>query len=441
MIDIDKIKAKFKHMDFYRIFIVEKKVNNISANNGKIENIEDKILNGMSVFFVKNKKSYFYATNELKKINEFNPDVVKNMPKNIDYEPRESMIKDNITIGKKTNLDLETITKKFIKATKPKPKSVSRKGKYIFIEDTRQIISENTDITKKTYYNFAMLFNTVKENNVIREDYVRFGIPTGLNDIDPFLEKYDKNYNETIKKLKYKESKLNGKYNIVLTPDLVDLLAHEAIGHATEADLVYNDYSVLKNKLNTKIGPDFITLYDDPTDNALFGTIKYDDEGFKAKKKTLIKNGILNDYILNDRFSQLMGLENNGGARSQNYDFLPIPRMTNTHLKEGNTPLEEILNSEKEIIFLKGFRGGQTNPTNGIFQFGIKDGEIIKKGKTTERFVNTQLSGNILDILFKIKAVSKEKGEQSPGFCGKSNQTAFVSGKDPYILLKEVFLK
>ena len=151
------------------------------------------------------------------------------------------------------------------------------------------IICENTEIEKITHYGFTRNELVVKNGTTLRNERNRTGKASALN--NEFFE--FQNQNEifekmAFEKLKYKEG-LSGTFDIILDPDLAGLLAHEAIGHACEADAIYNKMSILRNKLNTKLAPDFVNLVDnpDPTKENRFGALYYDDEGFIAKNKEL----------------------------------------------------------------------------------------------------------------------------------------------------------
>jgi len=439
---IDKLKSKLEKSDFYRIMLEGSKSENIIAKEGKIDSVNQNEHFGLSIFYTVGKFGYFYSTNNPEDLDKFKIDLALKKYSNLDYTPKESGIKDSKVIGEKSNLDLEYVAKELAKKTKLKDKIISHDARYFNNEIHRKIVCRNTDIEQTQYRGFVLSSCTAKENNVLRKNTDRIAKGNSLNNyFDNFILNNEKFEKETVEKLSLKEG-LTGKYSVILDPTVTSLLAHEAIGHSCEADLVYNKQSILRNKLGKTLAKDFVSLADDPTvrDN-LFGSFYYDDEGFKAKTRYLIKEGKLNDYILNDRYSQLMKMENNAGSRTINYTHLPIPRMSNTSFLPGKITINEMIKEMRNGVILSGFNGGETNPAVGTYQFGVKEAKIVKNGEIKETRVNLSYSGSILNSLKNIVDVSKDIKMDSPGFCGKEDQSGLPCDSfDPYLLVKNVRL-
>jgi TldD protein len=439
---IDKLKSKLKDVDFYRIMLEENYSENIIAKEGKIDSIAQNNNFGLSIFYTLGKFGYFYSTNDPKDLDKFKIDFAFKKYSNLDYKPTESGIKDKKIIGKESNLDLENIAKELSKVTKLKNGINSHFADYDYSKQTRMIICENTEIEKISNYGFSRNELVVKKGNTLRFEKNRTGKASALNkEFFDFQSKNESFEKTAFKKLDYKEG-LSGTFDVILDPHLSGVLAHEAIGHGCESDLVYNKQSILRNKLGTKLAPSFVNLFDnpDPTKENRFGGLYYDDEGYPAQNKQLIKNGKLNEYITNTRFSQLMKIKNNGGARAETFNHNAIPRMTNTYFEPGNKTLNELIEEMKNGVLLCNGYGGEVDPTLGTYQFGVKDANIIKNGKLNEPRVNLSFSGNILDSLKNIVDLSKAEKERSPGFCSKAGQEVYVTCFGPYILIKNVRL-
>ncbi|PIU22059.1 MAG: hypothetical protein COT14_03625 [Candidatus Diapherotrites archaeon CG08_land_8_20_14_0_20_30_16] len=436
---IDKLKSKLKDCDFYRIMLEETNSESVVAKEGKVDAISTNESFGLGIFYTLGRFGYFYSTNNPNDLDNFKIDLALKKYSNLDYIPKESGIKDKKIIGEKSNLDLETIAKELSKTSKLRNQIVTHEIKYNNIEQERQIICENTDIIQKQYFGIGFNSIVAKEGNILRKDVNRIAKSTALNKyFDEFIFKNDGFENKTIEKLKFNEG-IKGKFNIILDPSISSLLAHEAIGHACESDLVYNKQSILRNKIGKTFAKEFVNLIDDPTPkDDLFGSYYYDAEGFPAKIRHLIKEGKLNEYIANTRFSQLLKIENNGGSRTESYRSLPIPRMSNTSFLPGQKNFLELIDELKNGIILNGFAGGETDPTTGTYQFGVKEGLIVKNGQINETRVNISFSGQILKSLKNIVDISKDIKMESPGFCGKEGQTVFCDSFDPYLLIKNV---
>lgn len=441
---IDKLQSKLSSADFYRIFVESKKMQFCLAKDGQIETVKKESNSGLSVFYTIGKFSYFYSTNNPEDITKFK--ITKGKIKSLDYVPKESCVKDKKELGKESQLDFETITKELAKATKLSKGIISNTINYYTKDVNRRIVCENTDISQTTHYGFANFIPVAKEAEKIRTDQIRLGRTNNIDkSIFNFLSEAEELKQNTIKKLKYKEG-LQGNFDVILNSDLSDLLAHEAFGHATESDLIYKNQSILKGKLGQKLAPEFVSLSDNPTPQTqnsklktdLWGCFYYDDEGFLAKKRELVKNGKLKDLITTERYAQKMHLKNLGGARCESFEAMPIPRMSNTSFEQGKSKLENMIKEMKTGLYLKNGSGGQVNPTTGVYQFGVKEAELIRNGEVVDHFVNITFGGSLISALKNICAVSKEMDYSLVGFCGKDGQSVPVGGYGPSIKIKNV---
>ena len=215
-----------------------------------------------------------------------------------------------------------------------------------------------------------------------------------------------------------------GEFNVVLDPDLAGVFIHEAVGHASEADLVLQNDSVFKDKIGDVVGSEIVSVIDNPNIDNSFGYYKYDSEGVKGKKTTIIENGVLNGYLHSRETAGRMDMELTGNGRAQGLNK-PIVRMSNTYIKPMDWDFEELLQDTKDGIYLKGSRGGQVDTGKGLFQFNSVEAFIIEKGELTTPLRDAGLSGEILDILHNIDAITNEF-KLSIGYCGKGGQSVPV---------------
>ncbi|KAF5410420.1 MAG: TldD/PmbA family protein [Euryarchaeota archaeon] len=241
-----------------------------------------------------------------------------------------------------------------------------------------------------------------------------------------------------------------GTMSCVLDPELAGVFIHEAVGHAAEADLVLEDSSILAGRIGDAIASPHVTVYDDPTLHE-YGHYPFDSEGVLAKRTTLIDCGVLHSYLHSRETAGKLGVmggeggtgTDNGGsngdgcvggnARAQGC-AMPIPRMSNTFIANGDMSFEEILEELKDGVYLKGSRGGQVNTGEGIFQFNSELGYVVRGGEICEIIRDVSLSGQTLEILNGITAVGNDLAFHS-GRCGKGGQTVPVSDGSPHILV------
>ena len=224
-----------------------------------------------------------------------------------------------------------------------------------------------------------------------------------------------------------------GAFPVVLDPELAGVFTHEAVGHASEADLVLQGDSVLAGKLGKQIASPKITVIDDPTLHE-YGYYPFDAEGILSEKTVLIKDGVLNSYLHSRETAGIFGGES-GNARAQGY-AMPVVRMSNTYIDKGDASFEEILEDIKDGIYLTGSRGGQVNTGEGVFQFNAEKGYRIKNGEITDLVRDVSLSGQTLDILNHIRLVGNDV-KLHAGHCGKAGQTVPVTDGAPHISISK----
>ncbi|MFA5348243.1 MAG: TldD/PmbA family protein [Methanoregula sp.] len=223
-----------------------------------------------------------------------------------------------------------------------------------------------------------------------------------------------------------------GKMRAVLDPELAGVFAHEAVGHASEGDLIQEGSSVLKGKTGLKIGNENLTIIDDPGIHE-FGFDPVDAEGIAVMRTEIIKKGVINAYLHNRETLSSVGNGVAGHARAMPGEP-PLVRMSNTFIEAGDATDHEIFEECRNGIFLKGSRGGQVDPGRGIFQFNAEYGYLVENGECTKMVKDVSLSGEILTTLHGI-ALCGNKRTMSPGYCGKGGQSVPVSDGAPHILL------
>ncbi len=228
-----------------------------------------------------------------------------------------------------------------------------------------------------------------------------------------------------------------GPFRAILDPKLAGVFIHEAFGHACEADEVLAKMSILEGKIGTRVGREIVNVVDDPTIPGLYGSYAYDSEGSPAKKKYLVKEGVLNSFMHNLETSSRMGVSPTGNGRATDYSYPPIVRMSNTFIEPGDWTLEEMLSEVKEGIYAEGSLYGYTDPAKGEFVFKAEGGWLIKNGEFVERLREVAITGTILEILHNISAVGRDL-KYDPGACGKFGQWVPVTTGSPHVLVERV---
>lgn len=293
--------------------------------------------------------------------------------------------------------------------------------------------SHGTEILQKTGYSYLSCTCIAKEGNNIQRGGARSSSRNGFDHL-----KIDSTMTESKEKairLLGADAPLKGRFMVVLDPEMTGVLCHEAIGHACEADAIVDKESILRDRIGHQIGNEMVTITDDPTAKD-FGNYHYDDEGIKAKKATLVQNGILKEYINSMETAHELGIATNGHARADGYDSSPIVRMSNTYFKPGKSSIEDVF-EVRHGIYLKGMRGGSVDIFSGGFMFKAEEAYEIKNSEKGKLMHDVTITGNILETLKNVECVGKDFGT-SPGICGKGGQEAPVSDGGPHIRLKDV---
>lgn len=223
-----------------------------------------------------------------------------------------------------------------------------------------------------------------------------------------------------------------GPHTAVLDPKLAGVFIHEAFGHAAEGDAVVNNESILTGKLGEKVGSEEVSVVDDPTLEGLYGFYRYDDEGTESKRKYIVKDGLLSNYMTNLETASKLKTEPTGNARSMDYSNPPIVRMSNTFIDRGDWTFEEMVSEVKEGIYAFGSLYGYTDPAKGQFMFKAEGGWLIEKGELKQRLREVAITGMTLEVLKNMDAVAKDVN-YDPGMCGKSDQWVPVTTGAPHV--------
>ncbi len=236
---------------------------------------------------------------------------------------------------------------------------------------------------------------------------------------DKLFENVDALYNKLLEKRNGVWAEA-GEKTVILGAELAGMLAHEAVGHTVEADLVAGG-SVAAHMLGKRVASDLVNLTDFASE-ALGHTaplpVYVDDEGTKAVDDVIIKDGILVGYINNRESAEKYGMEPTGNARAYSFSDEPLIRMRNTAILPGESSLEEMISTVKDGYYLIDTNNGQAD-TTGEFMFGISMGYEIKNGKLGRAILDTTLSGIAFEMLKTVDMVSCNMHWASSGFCGK----------------------
>ncbi len=226
----------------------------------------------------------------------------------------------------------------------------------------------------------------------------------------------------------------HGTFTAILDSEMAGVFAHEAVGHACEADAVLEGTSILAGKKGMQLGSPLISITDSPEIGGAFGSYAFDDEGMPGKPQPLVGKGTLSGFLHSSETSEILGEAPNGHARAEDHSSPPIVRMSNTFIERGDHSIEELLDIENGI-YVKGMNGGSVDTITGQFMFRAEEAFLINRSTIGERIRGLSITGTITGTLQEVDAVGSDF-QLKAGFCGKNGQRMNVSDGGPHIRVR-----
>ena len=405
----------------------------ILMKDGNVDEINTGMSLGARIRVLNNGAWGFAYTTDLSKIDEITETALK-LSKSLKGDVKLSeneIIKDNIEVDVKIPFkDISIEEKKDIMMEANDAATIDKVNSTTVSYSDSEVNelfmnSEGSEIQVKTDRVRMALNASATDGEIIQFGHGSLGGVKGfevISEVD--IEEFGRNIGEKAVRLLDAKPAPSGQFPVIADPELTGVLIHEALGHATEGDLILQNDSILKGKIGEKIASDIVNIFDDASRKDGFGYYPYDVEGVKTKPNQLVKNGELISLLNSRETASKLGMESSGNARSIIADQ-PIVRMSNTYLQPGDNTFEELIEDLPNGMYLKGSRGGQVDTGKGIFQFNAAEGYLIEDGEITTPLRDVSLSGNILETLKNIDAIGNDF-KLSVGFCGKDGQTAPV---------------
>ncbi len=226
-----------------------------------------------------------------------------------------------------------------------------------------------------------------------------------------------------------------GEYDVICSPDVAGVIAHEAFGHGVEMDMFVKGRAKAIEYLGKKVASDLVTMHDGAAAAKEVSSYFFDDEGTLATDTIVIDHGTLKTGI-SDLLSALrLGTKPTGNGKRESFERKAYSRMTNTFFARGTDRLEDMILSVKHGYFLEKVSSGMEDPKNWGIQCWILYGREIKNGKITNRIVSPILmTGYVPELLSSISMVSNDLELSGIGSCGKGHKEFVkVSSGGPYM--------
>lgn len=243
-----------------------------------------------------------------------------------------------------------------------------------------------------------------------------------------------------------------GNMDLVCGPEVTGIAAHESCGHPMEADrIVGREMSQAGRSfiykggpywIGTRIGSSVATVVDDPSLEHSYGYYAFDDEGVKARRRFLYKNGIINEFLQNRESAAKLGTKSNAASRTVNYDREAIVRMANTFVLPGDMSEEELIGGVKSGVYMKSFTEWNIDDKRFNQRYVGREAYLIEGGELKYPVARPVIETTTLKFWSAVDAVSK-KVEFDAATCGKGDpgQGIPVYTGGPCIRLREVYVK
>ncbi|MGQ4834703.1 MAG: TldD/PmbA family protein [Candidatus Asgardarchaeia archaeon] len=455
MIDFSKFIRKFDslNVDFGDIREEETHSMGIELVNGSIRGISHVISHGISIRVLVNGVWGYASTTNLD-TSEIND--------KIELAFKIAKVASERQNKKKLELKVKPIKERHKANVKVSPKDISLEEKISFLKDLENVQKNydkrivNTNSAYRESIRITQLANTygsdleweeirtsvfavafARENGKLQYSFNHESGTRGYElinsiDISDFGTKSPK---EAIQLLSAKKPPA-GNLIVIADPTVSGLLAHEVMGHASEADEVVKRRSFLTDAVGKKVASEYITMIDDGTIEGAYGSIPFDSEGTPAKRTVIIEKGIYKGYMHNLETATLLDAEPTGNGRAQDFNRRVWVRMRNTFFASGDWKLEEIIEDTKSGLLALKATSGMEDPVGGGFEGRTLMGYIIQNGELKDLVRGSTLTGNALEILKTVDAVSKDFILEG-GHCGKGEEDwvpvttggAYIRGK------------
>ena len=293
----------------------------------------------------------------------------------------------------------------------------------------RFLSTDGADLSWTLTRSVAQAHFTAKKDGLLAGRSTRVGATKGWElfaDEDP-VSKAMRAAESTVKALGAPTAK-GGRRTVVIDSELAGVFAHEAVGHASEADLVAAGESCFKGRLGKRLGIEGLSIRDDSTIPGGFGSFPFDDNGVAGASKPILEDGVLVGYLADRQHAKTLKVKPNGAARAQDFHSRPLVRMSNTMIEAGDHPEDEVFAGIKDGVYCKGSRGGQVDTARGTFLFNAQEAYLIEDGQITTPLRDVSLTGDILSTLKNISALGNRQRMGDPGYCGKGQWVPVCDG-------------
>lgn len=308
---------------------------------------------------------------------------------------------------------------------------------YHEVHVSKIFISNNKELEQSYIWSEGYLVSIVRRDGNTKYAHECF---SGLKAVELLfdMENSMKKAVDTSIKLLDARSITPGEYEVICSPEISGLIAHEAFGHGVEMDMFVKKRAKALEYLGKNVASELVTMHDGAASVNNISSYLFDDEGVLGTDTIVIDKGQLKTGI-SDLLSALkLGTKPTGNGKRESFERKAYARMTNTFFAAGDDKLEDMIASIKYGYILEGCMSGMEDPKNWGIQCMMLQGKEIKDGKLTGEIVSPVImTGYVPDVLKSISMVSESVELFGSGACGKGyKEYVKVSDGGPYIKAK-----
>ncbi|MEM9207798.1 MAG: TldD/PmbA family protein [Pseudomonadota bacterium] len=227
----------------------------------------------------------------------------------------------------------------------------------------------------------------------------------------------------------------SGELPVILAAGSSGVVFHETLGHALEADRVSSGASPY-HTLGETVASEVLTLVDDPTLPGARGSLNVDDEGEPAARRVLVEAGTLQSFVHDRASAQASGASAAGNGRRASFRHVPLPRLSNTTIENGQHEPDELLSAMDRGVIAESYTGGGVDSRTGRFRFRVRNGWFVEGGGRRVPVRDFDIAGDASALPRKVALVANDWKMDLGGWTsGKNGQAVPVSQGMPSLLV------
>lgn len=314
---------------------------------------------------------------------------------------------------------------------------VDFKVRYEEVQVSKIFISTEKELEQSYIWSQGSLFSMARKEGKTKYTYESFSGLKAVELLDEMNCKVEAVVDKNILLLSAIPA-IPGEYEVICTPEVSGLIAHEAFGHGVEMDMFVKNRAKSMEYMNKEVASPLVSMRDGAKSAHNVSSYLFDDEGTLGTDTVIIDKGILKQGISDVLSALRLGTTPTGNGKRQSFERKAYARMTNTFFTPGKDKVEGMIASINHGYLLEDSMSGMEDPKNWGIQCMLIQGREIKNGKFTGNIISPViLTGYVPDLLKSITMVSEEVEIGGSGACGKGHKEwVKVSDGGPYIKAK-----